>query len=116
MQQKDNFYLLITNVFFIMEKPLLDHGWFILKISIKHFAIGANFFGNSVSLFNSGSITWQSFLKKLKEHENDVSYKKCFSRWLLLKEGISTRVTVDRQAMQIFDAKRTLKKNFRVAN
>ena len=38
--------------------------------------------------FCSGMNTWEEIFKKLKDHENSTFHKKCFSQWMLLKDGI----------------------------
>ena len=45
-------------------------------------------FGKSASPFSSGIYTRKNVSRILKEHENGVSHKKCFSRWLLFKSSI----------------------------
>ena len=52
----------------------------------------------------------ERFFKNLKENENGIS-PKIFNLWLLLKEGISTRSTEDRQVMHLFLTKRTFWRN-----
>ena len=52
------------------------------------FCFCCKLFGNTASPFCSGMNTWEGISKKLKDHENSTFYKKCFSQWMLLKEGI----------------------------
>ena len=79
--------------------------------SNKAFCFCCKLFGNSASQFNCDINTWKDFSKKLKKHENGLSQEKCFNRWLLAEEGISTGSTEDRQATHIFLAERTLWRN-----
>ena len=79
-----------------------------MNIPIMHFAFAANLLASQpASQFSSSINTWRGLSKKLKEHQNGVLHKKCFSRWLLLKKGISTYLAMDRQAMQVFLTQRT---------
>ena len=79
--------------------------------SDKAFCFSCKLFGNLASPFSRGINTWEGFSKKLKDHENGASHKKSFNQWLLLKEGINTQSTVDKQAMKIFLAERTFWRN-----
>ena len=79
--------------------------------SDKAFCFRCKLFGNSASQCICSINTWKSFSKKLKEHEDDFSDKKFFNGWLLPKEDIRTRSTVNRQEMHIFLADRTFWRN-----
>ena len=79
--------------------------------SDKAFCFCCKLFGTSASPFSCGTNEWEGFSKKIKKQENGVSRKKCFRQWLLLKEDISSRATINRQAMYIFFAERTFWRN-----
>ena len=72
------------------------------------FCFCCKLFGNTASPFCSGMNTWEGISKKLEDHENSTFHKKCFSQWMLLKEGIREQSTIDMQEMQLF-LKRFLK-------
>ena len=55
--------------------------------------------------------TWEGISKKLKDHENSTFHKKCFSQWMLLKEGIREQSTIDMQEMQLFLNERSFWRN-----
>ena len=73
----------------------------------KSFCFCCKLFSNSKSLFCTGSNTWKGIAKKLKEHENGTAYKKYFSDWMLLREGIRSHSTVEKQEMETFLSERT---------
>ena len=73
----------------------------------KAFYFCCKLFSNSKSPFCTGSNTWKGIAKKLKEHENGSAHKKCLSDWMLLREGIRSYSTVDKQEMEIFLSERT---------
>ena len=54
---------------------------------------------------------WEGISKKLKDHENSTFHKKCFSQWMLLKEGIREQSTIDMQEMQLFLNERSFWRN-----
>ena len=71
-----------------MVKLFIGHGFYTHSNQIKFSVFAASFFGSTASLFCSGMNTWEEISKKLKDHENSTFHKKCFSQWMLLKEGI----------------------------
>ena len=75
------------------------------------FCFCCKLFGNTASPFCSGMNTWEGISKKLKDHENSTFHKKCFSQWMLLKEGIREQSTIDMQEMQLFLNERSFWRN-----
>ena len=73
----------------------------------KTFCFCCRLFSNCKSPLCTGSNTWKGIAKKLKEHENGTAHKKCFSDWMLLREGIRSHSTVDKQEMEAFLSERT---------
>ena len=92
----------------INNGEIVSRSWLIyLQKTDKAIRFCCKLFSNSKSPFCTGSNTWEGIAKKLKEHDDGIAHKKCFGDWMLLREGIRSHSTVDKQEMERFLSQRT---------
>ena len=92
----------------MINDEIVPRSWLIYSQETDEaFCFCCKLYSNFKSPFCTGSNTWKGIAKKLKEHENGTTHKKCFGDWMLLREGIRSHSTVDKQEMEIFLSERT---------
>ena len=87
----------------------IGHGFYTHSNRIKFSVFAASFLVTRLVHFVLVCILGREFPKN--KNENSTFHKKCFSQWMLLKEGIREQSTIDIQDMQLFLNERSFWRN-----